>query len=297
MVINLSDILLYVKARLDELSNNDDASLVILDPVAEDIDKIITNVAMAAARKIHLDAPNILLRDGQDFSNAEIYITLLESAEVVHNGTAVTVEPNSVYYYSPGGSQTVYVTTESDWAVTMRDYNRGVPATPAEYINGVFMYKVALPGDFLRLVTLKMSDWDRPIQTFVGEDSAEYHKQFNKYLRGTTKKPIGILVHDDWPDASRYAAHLYTCGSNHASIERAWYIPEPSIDLNTGDMVICSTLEYPCLNQITAETLRSLGKYQEAKVYDGLAVQPFYIDPDYARLNPLQSERVQTIKQ
>jgi hypothetical protein len=36
---------------------------------------------------------------------------------------------------------------------------------------------------------------------------------------------------------------------------------------------------------------------QEAALYDRMAVQSFYIDPDYARLNPPVGERFNTTQQ
>ena len=74
------------------------------------------------------------------------------------------------------------------------------------------------------------------------------------------------------------------------------YVPEPLLMNSNNDKVvdICEPLEFPCLNQITANVLRSIGRAQEAALYDRMAVQPFYIDPDYARLNPPIGERFNT---
>lgn len=236
-----SNIKEYVKAKLDEIANNDDAQLVAGSQAVEDLDKEIETAVLPSVRKIHLDAPNVLLKGGVTFGQVSL--------------------------------------------------------TPLQ-ITGTDLYKMsfAAPSQtstFMRLVTLKMSDWKRPIQTLVAEDSAEYHKQQNIYLMGTPSRPVGALVHGNGVGT----IELYSCSSGSATLS-GQYIPEPEkADVTDGGVVvdhsvqIIPTLKYPCLNQITAEVLRSLGRHQEAAVYEQLAVQPFRIDPDWARLNPIASER------
>ena len=231
--LGLSDIYTYVKSRLDELSNNDDALLVSNNQGVEDLEKEIDAVVEPAIRKIHLDAPNILLKEGNSLAGSD---------------------------------------------VSAQDR-----ASVSEY----YIARINVPNDFLRLVTLKLNEWERPIQTLLGEDSAEYRKQQNPYLMGTPQRPVGFLTHQG--QKSNGVIELYSIINNNPVITFGWYVPNPVLNNNVVDII--ETLKYPCLNQITAEVLRSLGRHQEAVVYDRLAVQPFYIDPDYARLNPPTSER------
>lgn len=250
LTLPVSDIKEYVKARLDEISNNDDAGLVSGDGAIEDLDKIIEAVIVPSVRKIHLEAPNILLTGGVAFPSSST-----NQASQEENDRSSTEEGD--------------------------DASTTIPDTQYH------MLEIAVPSDFLRLVTLQMSDWSRPIQTLVGEDSAEYRKQSNKYLMGTPQKPVGALVHRNGTGV----IELFSCLSSTATVLYAQYIPEPSISGTTPSVSVVSTLKYPCLNRITAEVLRSLSRHQEASVYDALAVEPFYIDPDYRRLNPPASER------
>lgn len=284
--MKLSDIKAYVKARLDELSNNDDALLVASDQAVEDLEKEIEAVVVPSVRKIHLDAPNILLRDGVEFTKD--YPPYYESTNREEEEDFV-VEPQTLIFSPEGGVQNVNVYTTLTWHV---DAVSEVKA-PARYDNGIYKYVMKLPYDFLRLITLQMSDWDRPIQTLVNEDSAEYRKQKNPYLRGTWKRPMGAIVHRmPYGDFME----LYTCKSTAATLRFGQYVPEPQLlpVQNPTHVMICEPLKYPCLNQITAHVLRSIGRVQEAAQYDRMAVQPFYIDPDYARLNPPIGERFNT---
>lgn len=282
-----SDIKAYVKARMDELSNNDDAFLISSDGSVEDLEKEIEAAILPSVRKIHLDAPNVLLRDGMPLEKYPCYCETMDDEEVER---VIVVEPKTLIFPPEGGTQNVVVRTEPNWEV---DVDEGEPERQLalEY----YKYFLVLPDDFLRLITLQMSDWSRPIQTLVNEDSAEYRKQTNRYLRGTNTKPIGALVHQN----GVAMAELYSCASNMATMMFGQYVPEPAAYTYNGDkyVSICEPLKYPCLNQITAHVLRSIGRNQEAVQYDRMAVQPFYIDPDYARLNPPIGERFNTTQQ
>lgn len=275
-----NDIKQYVKARLDELSNNEDAMLVSDSQSVEDLDKEIEASVVPSVRKIHLDAPNVLLRDGRPLEKFPCYC---ENAEIVDNDVLV-VEPRTLIFSPDGGTQNVIVRTAPSWTVEVAEGER-TRQLSLEY----YKYFLVLPNDFMRLVTLQMSDWSRPIQTLVNEDSAEYRKQRNRFLRGTNTKPIGALVHQN----GIAMAELYSCTSNMATMMFGQYVPEPSVfSYNNESFVnVCEPLKFPCLNQITANVLRGIGRVQEAALYDRMAVQPFYIDPDYARLNPPVGER------
>lgn len=276
----LSDIKEYVKAKLDELSNNDDAMLVSSDNAVEDLDKEIKAAVLPSVRKIHLDAPNVLLRNGESLMKCNCYCdTSGRGGE-----QTLAVEPQTLIFSPEGGVQNAIVRTVPSWTV---DVSEGEPSRT--FTLDHYKYYLVLPDDFMRLITLQMDDWSRPIQTLVNEDSAEYRKQSNRFLRGTSRKPVGALVHQN----GIAVAELYSCSSNVASIAYGQYVPEPSIKVYGGKeyVSVCEPLKYPCLNQITADVLRSIGMAQAAALYDRMAVQPFYIDPDYARLNPPFGER------
>lgn len=276
----------YVKTRLDELSNNDDAMLVASDQAVEDLDKEIESAVLPSVRKIHLDAPNVLLRDGEFFDDKH-----QPFPEYGRDGVdeALLVSPQTLIFTPDGGSQNVSVRTVPSWQL---EVNEGEPTRPMQLQS--YKYLMLVPNNFLRLITLQMGDWERPVQTLVNEDSAEYRKQTNRYLRGTNTKPVVALVHQ-----SGYPFfELYSCTSNVEQLMYGQYVPEPTkfTDQYTGKeyVNICEPLRDPCLNQITANVLRSIGRAQEAALYDRMAVQPFYIDPDYARLNPPIGERFNT---
>lgn len=277
--LKLSDIKAYVKARLDELSNNEDAMLVANDQAVEDLDKEIEAAVLPSVRKIHLDAPNVLLKDGLSLEKCNTTFVKIDGDGVLR------VEPQVLYFPWEGGTQDVSVWSDEEWRTD-------IPENPVQnYATGDWVCFLEIPQDFLRLITLKANGWKRPIQTFVGEDSVEYRKQQNKYLRGTPSKPIGVLTHGT---SGSPVAELFTCTNNAQHQVQGQYYPEPDLHVvgnNDKAVYICKPLENSCLNQITANVLRGLGMVQEAMMYEQMAVQPFRIDPDWARLNPIASER------
>lgn len=277
-----SDINDYVKSRLDELSNNDDALLVSGSNAVEDLEKEIERAVVPSVRKIHLDAPNILLKDGLDMVGLnEMYV------KIDDGDGELRIEPSALNFPWEGGSMDTLVFTESEWRTDAPSGN------DPNYMVGDFVCLLEIPMDFLRLITLKLSCWKRPIQTFIGEDSVEYRKQQNRFLRGTTSRPVGVLTHGV---SGRPVAELFTSSSNAANQVSGQYYPEPkpSKDSHGEFVLVCQPLKYPCLDQITATVLRMLARHKEADAYERLAALPFRIDPDWAKMNPPTSERFNT---
>lgn len=52
---------------------------------------------------------------------------------------------------------------------------------------------INLPSDFLRLHTLRMEGWSRPLHDMVNPSCPVYRLQFNRWTRGTKQKPVAIL--------------------------------------------------------------------------------------------------------
>lgn len=55
--------------------------------------------------------------------------------------------------------------------------------------------KIQLPIDFLRLIKLKLSGWNKSINELFPEEHPKFQLQYtNKYLRGTINRPIAFIV-------------------------------------------------------------------------------------------------------
>ena len=49
-------------------------------------------------------------------------------------------------------------------------------------------------GDIVRLVSLKMSDWDLPVTEFLYTDNPRYKQQSNPVLKGSVKRPVVFIT-------------------------------------------------------------------------------------------------------
>ncbi len=87
---------------------------------------------------------------------------------------------------------------------------------------------VLLPGDFMRLIAFRMSDWERTVYGAISADDPEYARQSSRFkgVRGTPQKPVCAIVNR----AEGKALEFYSCRSEDAYVERASYLPWPSID-------------------------------------------------------------------
>lgn len=52
---------------------------------------------------------------------------------------------------------------------------------------------IPLPVDFLRVHTLRMNGWTRPLHRLTHEGDPAYTLQFSRWTRGTRQKPVAIL--------------------------------------------------------------------------------------------------------
>ena len=149
------------------------------------------------------------------------------------------------------------------------------------------MYWFEVPDNFMRLVSLKTNDWDRPVQTLISEDSVEYRRQRNKYLRGTPRNPVAAIRHGV---GNKRIIELYTITPDvTARIYDFSFVPEITSD-PTG-IGICPKLRQACLYSITAEVMRCLNETQRAQMYDALAAQSLNPTSDAERTYPLNGEK------
>lgn len=83
---------------------------------------------------------------------------------------------------------------------------------------------IALPSDWLRLVSFAMSDWQQPVLTAITCDHPAYALQRSPYpgLRGTPEKPVCAIT----PDRR---LEFYSCCTKNAGIAHALYMPMPAI--------------------------------------------------------------------
>lgn len=111
---------------------------------------------------------------------------------------------------------------------------------------------VVLPDDFMRLVSFKMSDWQRAVFEAIDVADGQYIFQGSKYkgIRGTPEKPVVAAV----PYADGLALEFFSCRSDEATIAAATYLPLPAWE--GGAIAICRRL-YRAAMYMTASLVAS----------------------------------------
>lgn len=91
---------------------------------------------------------------------------------------------------------------------------------------------LTIPDDFLRLVNLKMTGWNRSVSMVAGEGSDIDLMQRNKYTRGTAIKPVCVFSHD--ANGNRVIEY-FGVGD---TVEKALYMPIPKVEGSGEDAVL-----------------------------------------------------------
>lgn len=101
-------------------------------------------------------------------------------------------------------------------------------------IDGNLVGHIALPNDFLRLLSVRLESWVSSCSMVIDEDSAEYRMQSNKWTSGNKYKPVAALVQT----ASGRELELYKASSDEEQLKSFIYIP--IIDSSSSTVEISS---------------------------------------------------------
>lgn len=109
--------------------------------------------------------------------------------------------------------------------------------------------RLTAPADFLRLVSLKMSDWQQPVTelAIAGDEVAK--RQANRFLRGGKAKPVGVLNKTN----AGYQIDYYS-SSTH-DVEEFLYIKRDTAE-NIADSQLVDAMVWIC----AGKTLGVLGE-------------------------------------
>jgi hypothetical protein len=118
---------------------------------------------------------------------------------------------------------------------------------------------IILPDNFLRAISLRMSEWKRDVTEFMTQSDKRYRLQQNKYTRGGTAKPVAVLGHKKTGGSARRVIEYYSVNTSHV-IEYFFYIPQTDAeDLQSN---LTDALTWTCAGMILQVTERGdLAKY------------------------------------
>lgn len=117
-----------------------------------------------------------------------------------------------------------------------------------------------LPDDYMRLVTFKMSDWERPVCSTITEGDADYALQRSRYagIRGNPQRPVCALV----MRAEGKVLEFYSCKTTDATVEQAVYVPEPT--MQDGGLELSERCYRPMVYYAAGLTAQAIGDTQGA---------------------------------
>lgn len=136
---------------------------------------------------------------------------------------------------------------------TISNETTGVQLTTDDY--GKTGY-IVLPENFLRLISFKMTEWERPANIPVQVTSAEYFMQKNKFVRGGISKPVVAIT---WkalgtptPEPKKILEY-YSVKTAHG-IDHFHYVPETLAEDVQSNLV--DTMTWICAAKILLITER-----------------------------------------
>lgn len=134
--------------------------------------------------------------------------------------------------------------------------------------DGSYVGVVDVTDDVMRLLAIKMSDWERNGR-LISEQDAAYAQQKSKWtgVRGTVERPVAALVHGA---SGELQLELYSSKSSDATLERCSYISWPEI-ASDGKISLCERLVEPIVYMTAALTVLTLGDSQTAAGLQSMA--------------------------
>lgn len=122
---------------------------------------------------------------------------------------------------------------------------------------------ISMQKDTARIVSLQAEDSSVVVTELLAEDSAEAHKQNDKYIRGTADSPRAVLLkrgaENKLPKIKYYTL---TDDSKKITIE---YIPYPEI--KDSAINVSWQLYYPVLNWLVAAILEIVNEPEKAQLW------------------------------
>lgn len=119
--------------------------------------------------------------------------------------------------------------------------------------------RLTVPDDFLRLVSLKMKEWNRSVTVVAGEGSDIELMQRNRYTRGTAMKPVCVTAFDA---SGKKVLEFFGKGT---VVERALYMPIPAVE--NGYLPISRLLRQAIVRRTAGLVLLSRGETERAAAF------------------------------
>lgn len=122
---------------------------------------------------------------------------------------------------------------------------------------------ISMKKDTARIVSLQAEDSSVVVTELLAEDSAEAHKQNDKYIRGTADSPRAVLLKKGAGNKlPKIKYYTLTDDSKKITIE---YVPYPEI--KDSAINVSWQLYYPVLNWLVAAILEIVNEPEKAQIW------------------------------
>lgn len=119
---------------------------------------------------------------------------------------------------------------------------------------------LTIPDDFLRIVSLKLFEWNRSVTAIAGEGSDIDMMQNNHYTQGTRMKPVCVFAHDE---NGKRVIKFFGMGTG---VEKALYVPIPIVQ-EDGTLPISRLLRQSIIRRAAGLVLLSRGETEKAAAF------------------------------
>ena len=200
MIDNAVDMARTVRVAID-MNKTDDPLILEEDSDTLTLDEIIYVKLAEAVRLVEMEAPLFMLESGHD---------LMGGAE------ACPLDKNSgqgIYW----GAEACALDKKTGQGIYWGEGGKGF---------------IILPDDFMRLISFRMSDWERTVHEAISESDPQYALQSSRFkgICGNPEKPVVAIVRR----SEGKVLEFYSCKTEEATVAQATYLPIPKIDRDGG---------------------------------------------------------------
>ena len=234
MIVNAVDMARAVRVAID-MNKTDDPLILEEDSDTLTLDEIIYAKLAEAVRLVEMEAPLIMLESGHDLmGGAEAYPLDKKSGHDLMGGAeAYPLDKKSgqgIYW----GAEACALDKKSGQGIYW-----GAEACALDKKTGQGIYWgeggkgfIILPDDFMRLISFRMSDWERTVHEAISESDPQYALQSSRFkgICGNPEKPVVAIVRR----SEGKVLEFYSCKTDEASVSQATYLPIPKIDRDGG---------------------------------------------------------------
>ena len=217
MIVKAVDMARAVRVAID-MNKTDDPLILEEDSDTLTLDEIIYAKLAEAVRLVEMEAPLIMLESGHDLmGGAEAYPLDKKSGHDLMGGA-------EAYPLDKKSGQGIYWGAEA----CALDKKTGQGIYWGEGGKGF----IILPDDFMRLISFRMSDWERTVHEAISESDPQYALQSSRFkgICGNPEKPVVAIVRR----SEGKVLEFYSCKTDEASVSQATYLPIPKIDRDGG---------------------------------------------------------------